>query len=111
VLASEPIDAASFPQDFDYQHEADRMRRPIPPTREDYEGPATIETYTVLYARDGSPKHGVIVAVTPQGERTLAKMPATDEAGIASLTDGKSEPVGTTGTIERDSAGDQIWRG
>jgi acetyl-CoA C-acetyltransferase len=111
VLAREPIDAASFPQDFDYQREADRMRRPVPPTREDYEGPATIETYTVLYARDGSPKHGVIVAVTPQGERTLAKMPATDEAGIASLTDGKSEPVGTTGTIERDSAGDQIWRG
>jgi acetyl-CoA C-acetyltransferase len=110
ALSSTPIAAAAFPQNFDYQHEADANRRPVPATREDYEGPATIETYTVLYARDGSPRHGVIVALTPEGERTLAKVPATDEACIAFLTDGADEPVGSTGIIERDAEGDQIWR-
>jgi acetyl-CoA C-acetyltransferase len=50
------------------------------------------------------------VALTPEGERTLAKVPATDEACIAFLTDGADEPVGSAGVIERDAKGDQIWR-
>ncbi|MCK9541759.1 MAG: acetyl-CoA acetyltransferase [Novosphingobium sp.] len=110
VLGKQPVAAASFPQDFDYQAVADAAREPVPPTVEDYEGPATIETYTVLYERDGSARWGVIVARTADGRRTLAKVPAADAAGIGFLTDGAAEPVGTDGTIVRDADGDQIWR-
>jgi acetyl-CoA C-acetyltransferase len=85
------------------------MRSTVPPLLKAYEGPATIETYTVLYERDGSPKWGVIVARTADGGRTLAKVPADDRAGIAFLTDGAAEPVGTPGAITSDEAGDQLW--
>ena len=109
VIGREPIIAASFPRNFNLQDEADRDRRPVPPVVEDYSGPATIETFTVLYERDGSARWGVIVAHTPDGGRTLAKLPAYDAAGIAFLTDGRIEPVGAPGVITPDDAGDQIW--
>jgi acetyl-CoA C-acetyltransferase len=110
VLGREPLAAASFPQDFDFQAEADAVRGAVPPTDELYVGPATIETYTVLYERDGSPKWGVIMARTPDGARTLARVPAQDAAGIAFLTDGRAEPVGSKGTILHDAGGLQVWR-
>lgn len=108
LVSSEPLDV-SFPQDFDFQAEADEKRGEIPPLDKDYTGPATIETYTVHYGRDGSVKMGTVVATTPEGARTLAIVPATEEATIAFLTDGKAEPVGTAGTISReDDLG--IWK-
>jgi acetyl-CoA C-acetyltransferase len=109
IIGRDPIAAATFPQDFHFQGEADADRGAVPALVEVYEGPATIETYTVLYQRDGSAKWGVIVAKTPDGGRTLAKVPATDSAGIAFLTDGHAEPVGRSGEIRIDADGDQIW--
>ncbi|MBV9842328.1 MAG: acetyl-CoA acetyltransferase [Sphingomonadaceae bacterium] len=110
IIGGEPIEQARFPREFDYQREADAARQPVPETDESYEGPATIETYTVLYERDGSAKWGVIVARTSEGKRTLAKVPGSDTHGIAFLTDGAAEPVGSEGMIARDADGDQIWR-
>jgi acetyl-CoA C-acetyltransferase len=109
VISRKPIDAAQFPREFDFQAEADANRAAIPETLEAYEGTATIETYTVLYNRDGSPKHGVIMARTPDGRRTLAKVPGDDTTGIIFLTDGKEEPVGSTGIIACAPDGDQRW--
>ena len=99
VLGNRPIATASFPQDFDYQAEAEEKRGPVPDLVEDYVGPATIESYTVFYGRDGGPKGGVVVARTPQGARTLAHVDVADAAMLALLTDGKVEPVGTAGHI------------
>ena len=99
MLGNKPIAAASFPQDFDYQAEAEARRGPVPDLVEDYAGPATIESYTVFYGRDGGPKAGVVVARTPPGQRTLAHVDVSDEAMLAFLTDGKAEPVGTVGEV------------
>ena len=99
VLGSEPIAAASFPQDFDYQAEAEAKRGPVPELVEDYAGPATIESYTVFYGRDGAPKAGVVVARTPEDKRTLAHVDVGDAAMLAFLTDGTQEPVGTAGQV------------
>jgi acetyl-CoA C-acetyltransferase len=110
VIGREPILAAAFPHDFHFQDEADVDRGAVPAIVEDYEGPATIETYTVLYERDGSAKWGVIVARTSDGARTLAKVPSDDQSGIAFLTDGQAEPVGSAGTIVLAPSGDQLWR-
>ncbi len=109
VIGRVPPAAAHFPQAFSFQEEADRARGPVPRVSEDYQGPAVIETYTVLYERDGSAKWGVIVARTPDGERTLAKVRAEDGKGIAFLTDGRVEPVGSAGSIIRNEMGEQIW--
>ncbi|KTE07901.1 acetyl-CoA acetyltransferase [Sphingopyxis sp. H115] len=99
VLGSEPIPAACFPQEFDYQAEAEAKRGAVPELVEDYAGPATIESYTIFYGRDGAPKAGVVVARTPQAQRTLAHVDVSDAAMLAFLTDGAAEPVGTAGQV------------
>lgn len=98
LLSGAPVDAR-FPQEFDYQSEADALRGSIPEIDEDYGGPASIETYTVHYARDGQPRLGTIVARTPDGARTLAAVPGADAATIAFLTSGEHEPIGSSGSI------------
>ena len=109
LLASAPIAAASFPQDFDYQAEADEARGEVPDLDQEYEGKAEIESYTVHYRRDGSPRMGTVLARTPDGTRTLAMVAPDDTATIAFLTDGKVEPVGTSGTVVRDTDDIAYW--
>lgn len=110
VLSKAPIEAAQFPQNFDFQKEADAAREALPPIEEAYEGNATLETYTVYYDRDGSSKGGVVVARTPAGSRTLAKVPAGDANAVEVLTSGEKDPVGMLGAIQRNDAGDNIWK-
>ncbi len=109
VLTSAPNPALSFPHEFDFQAEADAARGEVPELDQDYEGPATIETFTVHYGRDGAPRLGTIVARTPEGNRTLAAVMPDDAATIAWLTDGREEPVGATGRIERGRGSLREW--
>ncbi len=109
VVSNKPLPAAKFPQNFDYQAEADAARERVPDLDKDYVGSATVETYTVFYGRDGSPKGGVVVALTPDGNRTLAHVDVTDGVTIEFLTSGKEEPVGTAGSVVTDANGRRIW--
>jgi len=109
VLSADPIEAASFPQNFDYQAEADAARGAIPELVEYYSGPAQVETYTVHYRRDGTPRMGTVVARTPEGKRTLAMVPPDDAGMIAFLTDGSGEPVGTSGRVVKGENELFVW--
>lgn len=109
VLATTPLPGAGEAHDFDVQAEADAARGSVPELVKDYAGPATVETYTVFYARDGRPRDGVIVARTPEGQRTLAKVAGDDADTIAWLTDGTAEPVGTVGEIA-PHGDDMMWQ-
>lgn len=110
VLSANPLPQASFPHDFDVNPLADAQRGPVPETDEAYEGPATIESYTVFYKRDASVRFGTIIARTPANARVLARVDAGGEAMIAFLTDGKAEPVGATGQTIRGADGLIHWR-
>jgi acetyl-CoA C-acetyltransferase len=109
VLSRAPTESTAFPQDFDFQAEADALRGPVPPLQEEYVGPAVIETYTVLYNRDGTPGPGAIVGRSSAGARFLAKVPA-DSAAIRWLTSGDQEPVGAAGTAFKGVDGDTWWQ-
>ena len=109
VLSTEPIAAARFPQDFDYQAEADAVREPIPGLDKDWLGPALIESYTVFHDREGKPGSGVVVARTAQGDRTLAHINVGDTDVLAFFTAGRVEPVGKTGQIALRN-GSRIWQ-
>jgi acetyl-CoA C-acetyltransferase len=109
VLSNQPIEAAEFPQDFNYQAEADAARAAIPELDEGYTGAASVETYTVFYGRDAAPRAGVVVARTPGGKRTLAHVDVRDAAMVAFLTDGAREPVGSSGTIIEAGDGRRLW--
>ena len=101
--------AGTPPQSFEHQAEADAARGPVPSFVEDFTGPGRIETYTVLYERDGSPRFGSIVGRGASGERFLAKVPAQDTSGIDFLCDGKQEPVGTEGHAVAGPGGGILW--
>jgi acetyl-CoA C-acetyltransferase len=109
VLTREPPPPGALPQAFEHQAEADALRGPIPPFEEDYTGPGVIETYTVLYERDGSPRFGVIVGRGASDARFLAKVPPGDEEGLRFLCDGKVEPVGSAGRAVAGPGGDVLW--
>lgn len=98
----------SLAREFDVQPEADERRGPIPALLDHYAGEGRIETYTVFYERDGSPRDGVVIGRTAAGERFLAKV--TDRAAIDLLTNGETEPVGATGEAIPGADGLTFWR-
>ncbi|MGE3301556.1 MAG: acetyl-CoA acetyltransferase [Hyphomonadaceae bacterium] len=110
VLTRKPNPAAALPHDFDFQAEADAARGPAPALAENYVGPGAVETYTILYERDGAPRFAAIVGRAPTGERFLAKVPASDDAAIRFLSSGDSEPVGAEGDATQGPDGDIYWR-
>jgi acetyl-CoA C-acetyltransferase len=59
-------------------HEVDETM----PRRElatEYTGPATVEAYTALFERDGSPGVGIVAARLPDGRRLLARLDHAEE--------------------------------
>ena len=74
---------------------------------DDYEGPGTIETYTVMYARDGSVERGVVIGRGAGGERFAARVDGADSTTTSTLTSGAVEPVGLAGSVRR---GDDVSR-
>jgi acetyl-CoA C-acetyltransferase len=68
VCSSEPNERASLhPEDIDPG---------VPPEIVDEaEGPATVESYTVVHGRDGAPKRGIVVGRVEDDRRFVANMP------------------------------------
>ena len=85
------------------QMEHERVRTPVPIT-EQASGRGEVETYTVIYGRDGSPERGIVIGRQEDGRRFIANTP-TDDDVIAQFTE--QEGVGLTGTI---SHGDGLNR-
>lgn len=109
LLTRSPQSAGIFPQAFNFQAEADRERGTVPVLDETYTGPAIIETYTVIHDRDGQPEFGVIIGRTPDGRRTIGRVPATDWVTLHVLTSGEREPVGLAGFVSEDADGNR-WQ-
>ena len=62
-------------------------------------GRGTIETYTVLHAREGSPIRGIVVGRTADGARFIANTP-NDRALFDALT--SEEGVGRAGRVTNE---------
>ncbi len=91
------LDAASV------QELADRARGSVPEFSTTATGPAELETFTVIYDREGAPSHGAVIA-RMGGVRVLAR--ARD--GIARLTDLSASPIGLAGLVQA-STDELIW--
>ncbi len=109
VISTVPVPGAIFPSDFDFNSEAAALRDPVPAMIEQYEGPATVETYTIFYARDGSIRFGTVIARTPSGARLLARVDAADRASLDRLLDQTHEVVGESGLVNSDAEGLLHW--
>jgi acetyl-CoA C-acetyltransferase len=109
VLSRARFPVNCFPQDFNFQAQADALRGAAPPVDEFYQGPAVLETYTVFYDRGGAPQGGAVIGRAPSGARFIARVPAEDAATIAWLTSGEQQPVGARGAAIRGADGDTCW--
>ena len=63
---------------------------------EGYQGPVTIEAYTVMHGHDGQPEVGLCALRTPAGPRTWGRV--TDLAAAAEMT--REEAVGLPGHLD-----------
>ncbi|WHU02544.1 acetyl-CoA acetyltransferase [Sphingomonas sp. NIBR02145] len=97
VLSREP--GAPIAPGYSVQAAADARHGPVPELVEPEPGPATLESATILYQRDGSVDRGVVVLRTLEGARTLATVPAEDSETLALITGEARFPVGLIGTI------------
>jgi acetyl-CoA C-acetyltransferase len=77
-----------------YQVDLDRMAHPTLVTSP--QGRGTIEAYTVLHDRDGTPVTGIVIGRLADGQRFLANTP-DDRRVLESLT--TSEGVGRSGVV------------
>ena len=108
VVSTRPA-PAELAADYSVQAQAEAARDPVPTVLEAYEGPAAIETWTVLYSRAGEPSQGVVVARTPRGERVLTTVDRADAESLAVLTDLDRSPAGAVGQVRRDVYGQLVW--
>jgi acetyl-CoA C-acetyltransferase len=95
---------------YDVQPQAEALRRPIPRFVSDFEGLATLETFTVLFGRDGEPRHGVAIARPDPETRLIARIPAGDTEAIAKLMNAKANPIGAAGRTALGPDGLLQWR-
>ena len=109
VISASPIVGAQFPSPFDYNADAAALRDAVPAVIEQYDGPATIETFTVFYRRDGSARFGTVIGRTPEGARLLARVDADDTISLGRLLDPNAEAVGATGMVNSDAEGRLYW--
>jgi hypothetical protein len=110
VLGSYPSAASRLSEDYSVQPVADARRGPVPPLAMDHVGPATVETHTVLYRKDGSVQHGVVIARTPAGGRLLARVDPQERTTIEAMTSLERSPIGREGIVTRSEDGTPHWR-
>lgn len=91
-----PVRAWQRPDSPTYQ--ADIDAQPHPTVLDSASGPASIETYTVVHERDGSPSRGIVVARLDDARRVIANTPADREL-LESLE--AREAIGRTGTLRQ----------
>ena len=110
ILASAPPRANRLTADYSVQAIADRERGAAPALVLDYAGRASIETFTIVYGREGAPDFGTVVARTPYNARLLARVRPDDLTTLAMLTDLSSTPIGRGGTVSRGADELLEWR-
>ena len=107
VSVQPPVEPMAL--DYSVQAEADAARGPVPELAEDHAGPATIETYTIGYGRDGTSIDGIVIARTPDGRRTMARVPSTDTASMGLLESTDVSAIGQAGHVRTDAFGKPVW--
>jgi acetyl-CoA C-acetyltransferase len=96
-------------QDSSVQAVADRNKGAVPEFVTAAEGKGKVESFTVLFGRNGEVEHGVVMLRTEQDTRTLARVPARDAATLARLMDQDRTPVGALGAITMAPDGVPEW--
>jgi acetyl-CoA C-acetyltransferase len=79
---------------------------PHPSLNEAPSGDATVETYTVIFDRDGAPELGIVIGRLADDARFIANTPA-DRRTLESMT--KHEFIGTKGRVAQAEDGHNVF--
>ncbi|KFL46570.1 hypothetical protein IL54_1987 [Sphingobium sp. ba1] len=109
VLSSRPGVEALSP-DYRIDGQANALRGPVPLVIDRHSGSAEVESFTILYGRESAVDRAIVIVRTPQGHRTMARVPAEDIATLARLTDSARSPVGARGVVTTAGDGLLEWR-
>lgn len=109
LVLSREAPPAALSQEASVQAAADRTRRPAPEFVSEASGKGEVESFTVLYGRNGEVEHGVVMLRTENDARTLGRVPANDEATLRLLTNLDQSPVGSVGDIAMAGDGVPEW--
>jgi acetyl-CoA C-acetyltransferase len=110
LVLSPQAPAAPLAQDGSVQAEADSLRGAVPDFVTEASGKGSVESFTVIYGRNGDVEHGVVMLRTPEDSRALARVPAQDRATLAHLLNMDRTPVGSKGDIVTAEDGVLEWR-
>jgi hypothetical protein len=105
VVGSREPEPAWLMRPRDVQREADAMRGPVPVLAAEHEGPAVVETFSIVFDREGEPAHGSVIGRTDAGARVFAKIAAGD---FGVFLNEQESPVGRAGRV-RLQDGMQHW--
>lgn len=106
VLASTPS-VAALPDDFRLVEVEREIEAGAPVLSPDYRGPAIVETYTLLFDRDETVRHGIVIARNPAGERIAAHVIRRDMPTVTLLQgDGV---IGAQGEVIDGAGGAARW--
>jgi acetyl-CoA C-acetyltransferase len=97
-------------QQTSVQAVADRNKGAVPEFVTEAEGRGKVESFTVLFGRNGEVEHGVVMLRTEQNTRTLARVPAQDAATLSHLMTMERTPVGSSGDVMMTEDGVPEWR-
>lgn len=107
VLGATPGDPATLLRAASVQQEADAARGAVPEFSTTATGPATLETFTIIYDRDGAPTHAAIIARCG-AQRVLARAPGEQHDAMARLGSLSETPIGSAGRVA--AHGDElVW--
>ncbi|CCE06578.1 conserved hypothetical protein [Bradyrhizobium sp. STM 3843] len=110
LVLSRQAPEAPLSQETSVQAAADRSRGDVPEFVTEASGRGQVESYTVLYDRDGEVEHGVVMLRTEANARTLARVPARDRITLAALLNMDRTPVGMRGEIMMAEDGVPEWQ-
>jgi acetyl-CoA C-acetyltransferase len=110
LVLSREAPRAPLAQHTSVQAEADRHYGAVPEFVTEAGGKGSVESFTVLYGRQGEVEHGVVVLRTSGHARALARVPAGDDPTLAHLMNMDRTPVGSVGAISTAADGILEWR-
>jgi acetyl-CoA C-acetyltransferase len=110
ALSSGEAPRSPLAASYHVQPEAGAFPQPIQRFIAAFEGSARLETFTVLFGRDGEPQHGIAIARSDPDTRLIARIPACDTEAIAKLLSPEANPIGAAGRATMGSDGTLQWR-
>ena len=107
VIGCRPAEPAWLMLNRDVQDAAEEMRGDVPRYDGAFEGPAVVESYSIVFGREGQPSHGSVVGRTAGGARVFGRLDLAEVAPFLSL---ETSPIGNPGRVHVGDDGLQQWR-